>query len=72
MVTLLSSFIRCGFAGIGIAKRVGSFYIFQLHYAVDAQVVKLVNTRDLKSLDLGLAGSSPALGTISFLFFKLL
>ena len=49
MVTLLSSFIRCGFAGIGIAKRVGSFYIFQLHYAVDAQVVKLVNTRDLKS-----------------------
>ena len=26
--------------------------------------VKLVNTRDLKSLDFGLAGSSPALGTI--------
>ena len=30
---------------------------------VNAGVVKLVNTRDLKSLGFGLAGSSPAAGT---------
>ncbi len=29
----------------------------------DAQVAKLVDARDLKSLDFGHAGSSPALGT---------
>ena len=40
--------------------------ISRLHCYSNAQVVKLVNTR-LKSLDLGLAGSSPALGTILFL-----
>ena len=42
----------------------GYAYISRLHCYSNAQVVKLVNTRDLKSLDFGLAGSSPALGTI--------
>ena len=32
----------------------------------DAGVVKLVNTRDLKSLGFGLAGSSPAARTILY------
>ena len=32
--------------------------------ALVARVVKLVDTRDLKSLDFGCAGSSPAPGTI--------
>ena len=51
---------------IGIANPSGCIYISRLHCKSHAQVVKLVNTRDLKSLDFGLAGSSPALGTILF------
>ena len=41
-------------------------YTSALNFIALAEVVKLVNTRDLKSLDFGLAGSSPALGTNFF------
>ena len=49
---------------LAFALFTGYAYISRLHCCSNAQVVKLVNTRDLKSLDFGLAGSSPALGTI--------
>jgi hypothetical protein len=39
-------------------------YLCGFHSSHQAQVVKLVDTRDLKSLGFGHAGSSPALGTI--------
>jgi hypothetical protein len=41
-------------------------YKYSIRDADDAGVVKLVNTRDLKSLGFGLAGSSPAARTNSF------
>ena len=47
---------------LSIALHESHDYISTLFHLL-AEVVKLVNTRDLKSLDFGLAGSSPALGT---------
>ena len=54
-----SASIPAGAAELGV-----DFSYTRTHSRPPARVVKLVDTRDLKSLGLGHAGSSPAPGTI--------